>query len=61
MKPLVTRVVELEGAEQAFWRSLVHEESKPPPELWVCGAELASLEAAVCAFLFIGRGIVGKS
>jgi len=55
------RVAELEDAEMAFWRSLVHEESKPMPELWVVDAELPSCEAAVCAFLFIGRGISGEA
>jgi len=61
MNTRAARVTELRDAELAFWRSLVHEESKPMPELWVVDAELASLEAAVCAFLFIGRGIVGRA
>jgi hypothetical protein len=54
-------VIELEGAEMAFWHSIVRESTKPPPTLWVKDAALPSCEAAVCAFLFIGRGIVGRA
>lgn len=64
LQPMSTRadrVVDLRGAELAFWESLVHETTKPLPELWVVDAELPTCEAAVCAYLFIGRGISGES
>ena len=54
-------MVDLRGAEMAFWQSLVHVASEPLPELWVVDAELPSCEAAVCAYLFIGRGLSGDS
>ena len=45
----------------AFWRLLQLEHDKPPAEVWAVGVELPNLDTAVCAYLFIGRGIVGKA
>lgn len=45
----------------SYWRLLQQEHAKPAAEVWSVGVELPNLDTAVCAFLFIGRGIQGNA
>lgn len=60
MKPPAERT-DARVACPAFWRLLQVEHAKPAAEVWAVGVELPNLDTAVCAFLFIGRGIVGHA
>jgi len=60
MKPAVHPVAE-QVFEPAFWQLLQREHAKPAGGVWARELELSGLEVAVCAFLFIGRGIAGKA
>ena len=60
MKPPAERT-DAHEAFPAYWRLLQVEHAKPAAEVWSVGVELPDLDVAVCAFLFIGRGIPGKA
>jgi len=60
MKPPAERT-DAREAFPSYWRLLQVEHAKPASEVWSVGVELPNLDVAVCAFLFIGRGIPGKA